>query len=374
MLTRTEKTAALELGTGIRVINAILDERPNGDIILRGSIDPMTLHNLKTDDYQREVLAGSGTGGHRKSKLRKGVEAGVTLPEIELGMRGSNVSFSGKTAVLNDSVYIIDGLQRVSTVLMYMADLQAAGKSLKEGSATNPLAATIHFNTTKEWEKQRFADLNQLRTPVSPNVMLRNMRDQHPALLTLYGLTHNEPGFAMYRRVCWNQRMNKSELITAASMVRAAKALHIAVHDRLANTGKGPSQGGDASVLKSPPMLDRVAKEIGLANFRENLRNFFELIDSCYGIRNVEFGQLQAHLRTNFMMTLGRFIANNPSLWSEDGKRFFVDSKTRQRFSSFPINDPEIRRLCSAGTMAMPSLYRHLLDHMNKGMKKHKLQ
>ncbi len=367
MLTRTERNTSAQIGSAIKMTNAALEEKANGDLILRGSITPETLHHLRTDDYQREVLAVSGG---KKSKLRRGVEAGVTLPDIELGMRGQNVSFTGKTALLHDPVYIIDGLQRVSAMLAHMADKQAAGDTV----LPNQLGATVHFGTTKEWEKQRFADLNQLRTPVSPNVMLRNMRDKHPSVLTLYGLTYNEPGFALYRRACWNQRMNKGELLSAAGLVRTAMALHRAQADTVANTGKGPSRGADQSVTKAPIMMDRVAKEVGLANFRDNVRKFFELVDSCWGIRNVEYAQLQAHLRNNFLVTLASFITRNPSFWDDDYKCFFVDAKTRQRFSSFPIQDPEIRRLCSAGTMVVPTLYAHILNHMNKGKSKHKLR
>lgn len=372
MLTKTPAAPAAQTathsGSVIRVLGAQLVERENGDIFLRGAIDPATLHNLKTDDYQREVLAGK-----RKSKIRKALEDGVLLPDIELGMRGQNVNLGGKNAILNDPVYIIDGLQRVSAVLLHLADLQAAGKSLKDASPTAMLNATIYFKTTKEWEKQRFSDLNQQRTPVAPSVMLRNMRDVHPSLLTLYGLSVNEPGFALYRRVCWTQKMAKTELITGATMVRTAMTLHRAVHDKLANTGRGSSKGGDASVLKNPPYLDRIAKEIGLSNFRENMRQFFEILDACWGVRNVQYGQLQTHLRTNFLMMLAFFISRNDVFWDAEHKRFTIDARNRQRMQTFPIYDPEVRRLGSAGTMAMQSLYNLFLMHMNKGRSKHRL-
>jgi hypothetical protein len=349
---------------GVKVLNCALEERPNGDLILRGSIATESLANLKTDDYQREVLA---TGHGKKSRLRKGVEEGVTLPDIELGMRGENVSFKGTGAILNDPVFIIDGLQRVSALIVHMGDGGAGSIT-----STNPLGATIHFNSTKEWEKQRFADLNSLRTPVSPNVMLRNMRDKHPGVLTLYGLSHNDPAFALFRRVCWAQRMTKGELISASSMVRASTSLHRHVVERTSNLGPKATMGGDKSLTRAPAILDRIAKDIGLNNLRENIKSFYELMDACWGVRVVEFTAPQAHLRSNFITTLGSFLSRNSSLWTEESqRRLHVDSKTRHRLAVFPIADPEIRRLCSAGTMVLPTLYAYLLNHMNKGKSKH---
>lgn len=355
----------------IRVLNAALEERSNGDIIIRGSIAADCLQHLKTDDYQREVLAPIGG---KKSKLQRGVESGVTLPDIELGMRGQQFTSRGNVITLHGAVYIIDGLQRVSALLAHMeTDKDAA-------TDTDPLGATIHLATTKEWEKSRFADLNQLRTPVSPNIILRNMRDKHPSVLTLYGLSMRDADFALYERVCWNQRMTRSELITASVMVRAARGIHSHIITKLANAGtSGKNYVGNvglnsgevgratsASVGRAPMLLDRVAAEVGLQNYRANIKDYFELVDVCYGIRTVEYNQVSTHLRGNFISVLAEFLSRNQRLW-KDGKRMNVDAKTRNRLKSFPINDPEIRRLCSAGSMVLPTLYTYLLNHMNKG-------
>jgi len=358
----------------IRVINGSLEEREGGTIILRGVLDTDTLSRLKTDDYQREVLSNTGMGGKRSSKLQRGIANGVTLPDIELGMRGQHFETKGKTTILHDAVYIIDGLQRVSAMLLQMAKLQEEGKE-EMIEALNPLGATIHFNSTKEWEKQRFADLNQLRTPVSPNVLLRNSRDKHPSVLTAYGLTFNDPSFALYRRVCWNQRMGKGELLTASSLLRTAMALHRTQADGVTNSGKGPARLTSSGAATMSSLLDRVAKEVGLANFRQNIHDIFDLIDSCWGIRSVQIGAAHSHLRNNFLMTLAFFISRNAELWKDgDQKRMFVDTKTRQRLATFPIHDPEIRRLASGGTMVTPILYNYLLEHMNKGKSKHRLR
>lgn len=356
---------------GIKVLNAALEERGNGALILRGSISPESLRLLRKDDYQREVLAESG--GRRTSRLRKGIEAGVTLPDIELGMRGQNFSSRGSTVVLHDPVYIIDGLQRVSAMTAFMEE---GG----EVSNTNPLGATVHFSTNKEWEKERFAALNQLRTPVSPNVMLRNSKDAHPSVLTLYGLSTNEPGFALYERVCWNQRMAKNDLVSAMALLRAATGLHKHIIDDTLGDGIREAKIAGAQVYvtnsrnRGPVTLDRVAKSVGLNNFRANVRDFFDLIDECWGIRTIEYGEATGHLRGNFISTLSSFLSKNEMLWDAARKRFHLDAKTKARLKSFPVNDPEIRRLSSAGTMVLPTLYMHLLTHMNKGKSKHKFK
>lgn len=173
--------------------------------------------------------------------------------------------------------------------------------------------------------------------------------------------------------------MKQSELLSASAVMRAALALHRHVVERTSTTlrpkkagivpmpDRGNTTGGkNRSVLS----MDNVAKEIGLNNFRENTKDFFDTIDECWGIRSIEYGEAQGHLKGNFLMVLGGFMSKNPQLWSADGKRLKIDSKTLARLKTFPVNDPEIRRLSAAGTMVLPTLYEYLLRHMNKGNKK----
>lgn len=360
----------------IKVVNAALEEASDGSVVLRGTLAMESLPHLRVDDYQREVLAKSGSGGRKTSKIRKGIESGARMPTIELGMRGQNFTSSGRTFVLHDPTYIVDGLQRVSAMLQYIEDHQ--GKP----NGALPLGAEIHFKTNKQLEKERFAALNgSLRTPVSPNVLLRNMREQHPALLTIYGLSMRDKDFALYERVTWNQRMKQSELLTAMSVVKAALNLHRSTVERTksgsqrANRVQGPAASGETDKYKAISVLDRVAREIGLQTFRENIKDFFNLIDECWGIRNIEYGEAQGHLRSNFLTVLGSFISNNVQLWEdEDQHSMKIDKWTRDRLKSFPVNDPEIRRLSAAGTMVIPTLYNYLLNHMNKHKHKNKFK
>jgi len=354
--------------TGIKLTNSALEEAPSGALILRGTLSTESLKNLKVDDYQREVLARSGSGGRGPSRIRKGIEAGSRLPDIELGMRGEDFSASGKTVVLNDPVYIVDGLQRVTALIDH---IEEHGNP----NGAQPLGATIYLNTTRQSEKDRFTILNGPgRTPVSPGVILRNLRDKHPSVLTLYGLSKSDPSFALYQRVSWDQRMKQQEILKALLLVKSALNLHSGIHKRIL-TEKGAAKRDETRIKdnKGAATLDRIAKEIGLQNFRENVKDFFDLLDKCYGIRNIEYGEAQGHLRGNFLMTLGTFIANNAQLWDSNGRRIKIDTKTMDRFRTFPVDDPEIRRLCSAGAgMILPLLYRYLLDHMNKHRSKNR--
>jgi len=354
----------------VKIINGALEETPSGDVILRGTIAVESLKSLKTDEYQREVLSRSGRGGAGPSRLMKGIQSGVRLPDIELGMRGQNFTSHGKTFVLHDPVYIIDGLQRVTALIEHIEEHGSP-------NGAQPLGAMIQFRTTKQSEKERFGILNGPgRTPVSPGVLLRNIRDKHPSILTLYGLSKSDTSFALYGRVCWDQRMKQQEILKAMLLVKSALSIHSGIHRRIIlEHGAAKRDESKAADNKGAAMLDRVAKEIGLQNFRENVKDFFELIDECYGIRSIEYGEAQGHLRGVFLSVLGTFFANNKQLWNAEGKRIRVDNKTRERFKSFAINDPEIRRLCGAGsTSTEPILYRYLLNHMNKHKSKNRFE
>jgi hypothetical protein len=352
--------------SGVKILNAAIEERPDGAIILRGTLSPESLRSLRADDYQREVLSKTGAGGGRPSRIRQGIEDGSALPDIELGMRGQNFTTTGKSVVLHDPVYIIDGLQRVNAMLEHMSEHD------NKPNGAIPLGAAIHFDTTKEWENERFTILNKLRTPVAPAVLLRNMREQHPALLTLYGLSKADASFVLYERVCWDQRMKQQEIIAAPALVKAAMALHRHVMERTVSArGKAnltqKVTAGERGAGRSIGIIDRVAKDIGLQNFRDNVKDYFKIIDECWGIRTIEYGEAQGHLRGNFLMTLGTFLSRNEVLWDERGRRLKVDTKTLAKLRSFPINDPEIRRLCAAGAVSViPLLYNYLLEHMNK--------
>jgi hypothetical protein len=98
--------------TSVKVINAALDEvNIQGDgnqIVLRGVLDNDSLDLLQVSEYQREILP--------QSKIMDLIDAMKTgrVPDVELGMRGGDYREKDGVFYLQDSVHIIDGLQRIS--------------------------------------------------------------------------------------------------------------------------------------------------------------------------------------------------------------------------------------------------------------------
>ena len=329
----------------IIILNAAVDEH-EGKTVLRGVISRHCLGDLLVDDYQREKLPISS-----RANIREALEAGEQLPDVELGMRGETCSLVQEdgmnTITLHDPVYLIDGLQRRETILEYLA---------QNCDAPVRLGALIHFGTTKPWERERFYKLNKHRIAVSPNVLLRNMREDNVVLTMLWGLTHTERTFVMCERVQWGQNMARAELMSASTLVRLAGLLH---SHRL--------PGRSSTVTDVVVALNSHLDQFGIQAMRENLRTFFGLIDECWNIRKVHF-KGAAYLKSGFMTAFARVLSDHIDFWRQpDDKRLFIDAPLRRKIGKFPIDDPEILRLAGAGGMAREHLYLLLRDHINSG-------
>jgi hypothetical protein len=332
----------------VKLTNAGLDDR-GGEIVAHGWLDLDSMNLLRIDDYQREVLASVTK---KKKSLAGAIEDGVRLPDIMLGMRGQRMKFPKGTSVceLLDNTYIVDGLQRIFALKAYAEKYPDQAHKLRIG-------AEVRFGTTRESEKDLFEILNTRRTPVSPNVIMRNLRDKHPGILTMYGLTHTDENFALYKRVSWNQRMNRGELITAMTFAKAVRSLFV--------SGRGEN------VSTICQFADKAAKESTLAVFRSDIVEFFEVIDQCWGIRSIEYAKPATHLKGNFLTMLGAVFKDHANFWN--GKKLVVSADLKRKMRTFPIADPEITRLCSSGTMAVPFLGKLFVDHINKGKREHRL-
>ena len=345
------KNSALAADRSVKLINAGLNERADGEITAHGWLDIESMKALRVDDYQREVM---GATSGRKTSLRSAVEKGANLPDIMIGMRGERFDTKGQTMTLQDRCYIIDGLQRVAAMLHYADANPEEAKGLRIG-------AEVRFGTDKEKEKELFLVVNTSRIPVSPNVILRNLRTDHQSILTLYGLSKNEPKFAFYGRISWNQRMARQELLTALILTKVARSLH---------SHSGGVGGERAHYLGS--QLDEIAKEFTLSKFRKNIIEFFNVVDECFGIRSVQYREVSPQLKGNFLSTLARVFATHSNFWN-DGS-LVVDAPTKRKLAAFPINDPGVIRLAGAGNTALPILYSMLVDHLNKGRKLNRLK
>lgn len=357
--------------TEIKIIHGALDEHEDGSIVLRGVVAPECLHHLLVDDYQREVLRPVASTRGKQSPIKTAVVAGAPLPDVELGMRGLRCDSNGSTFTLKDPVYIIDGLQRISTVRDYN-DLNP------EEPTKTQIGAMVHFGTTKEYEKERFTLLNTSRTPMSPNVILRNVRDRHPTILTLYGLCNNDKDFPLYGRVSWQQNSARGQLITALILARTALMLHkhIPSSNPKAPLRTGSLGGvGSVKVTSVAAALDNLIKGAGgLRQFRENVKTYFETIDECFGLQTIEYRELAVQTKGNFLMVLASVMSAHGNFWTDDSRTILkIDADMKRRLKKLPIHDPGVARLAAAGGAVGPTLFNIFVEHLNKGRSRHRL-
>lgn len=327
----------------VRLQLASLDDKGE-EVVAHGWLDIEAINNLHVAGYQREVL----TVTNKKSPLRRAVENGVRLPDVMLGMRGDSFSARGETMTLENDVYIVDGLQRLSALKKFAEDYPEEAKKIRIG-------AEVRFNTTNEKEVELFTALNVHRRAMSPNVILRNARNKHFAVANLYGLSESDKNFAAHKRVSWNQQMHRGELFTALVYAKVAMTLH-----RHMSTG-----GRNVHVASYvPETLDRMSTAAGLFNFRNNVFNYFKLLDEVWGLRGVNYQDKATHVRSNFVIQLAGVLADHEEFW--DGNKLVLDPWVKAKLRSFPVDDPTIARMASGGVSVGELLRRMMIDHFNK--------
>lgn len=329
----------------IKLTHAALDEVAGGSIILRGVVDPASIPDILVPAYQREIFSFS--------KLSDLVEAlknsNSGVPDIYLGMRGGDVMERNGVFYLQDDTFVVDGLQRMS----------AARRVFELGGAPR-LGAMVYFNTTEKWEKDMFHKLNCSRSRVSPNVILRNMKDDNKAMDALYGLCL-DTSFVMKGRVSWAQLMKRDELISAATLVKVVALLHTRIQ---------PGKTNQVSYLA--PALEKVMTSIGRNTFRANIKVFFEVIDEAFGIKRIAYRDAAVYMRANFLFCLADIFALYPEhFW--DGYQLVVEKDWRRKLSQFPLTDPNIAKMASACGSARDVLRIMLIEHLNSGKRSKRL-
>lgn len=329
----------------VKLFNAALDDATDSPagVVLRGALDLGSLHHLLRDDYQREAQPLTA-----QWRILDALQKRTRLPDVDLGMRGEEFTTRDGSFFLKDPTYIIDGVQRISTIIHFVN--------------TNPgvdvrIGATVHLNTTKEWERERFHRLNNWRSKLSPNILLRNMRESNAGVLMLYGISTNDKVFPLRGRVSWNQRMTKGELTTALTFAKTVAYLHghkVSSHrNNVEEIGIG---------------LQKLVDVVGIQALRENIRTFFDLIDTCWGIKSVQYKESAIYMRGQFLFVLARLLSDHYDFWQDDAeKRLFVGADLRRKIAQFPIHDPEVVRLAGSSGAARQILYILLRDHINKG-------
>jgi hypothetical protein len=332
--------------SSIRVYNAAMDVDEDRDsIILRGVLDASSLRHLQVADYQREIMPLASI-----AKLADAYKTG-TVPDGELGMRGDAVRERNGAMYLHDPVYIIDGLQRVT----------AAMHAAQQYDIVPRFGATIHLNTNEEWERERFKILNSNRSAVSPNVMLRNMRYDHPSLEMLYALSKENKRFVLHDRVSWNQRMSRTELLTARSLLLSTTFLHQHV-----------SHARSSSIQAASYALDRIMDKIGMHTLRTNILTFYSFVDNAWGVRTVAYRSTASYMRQTFLQMLGQVFARHTNFW--DGSKLVIPAPLARKISTYPVYDPWVVQMASASGKSRDALYLDMVDHINKGKRTGKLQ
>jgi hypothetical protein len=324
-------------------------------------IDDLTQPNrLRVDSYQREVLTAS-------TSLDKAVVEGKTFPAIVLGVRSLNYHNDGPDMLLKDMVFIIDGLQRVSAIRKYAeAEPEKAQKIL--------LGAELRFGTTFEKEKHLFHVLNAHRTAVSPNVLLRNLRDKYKVLATLYGLSTNDAQSPLFSKVQWGQRAATNEIISANIIVRSLLGLYQHVSTAAYSNPRMRTGAAKRGVENHAHALENKSKVIGLESFRRNLVVMFELIDEIWGFRHIEQNHPRPYLKYSFLLGLCMLLSEHVEFWK--GHKLVVPAHIRKRLAAFPFTREDIAMLLrgTAGSGSGTAVADILIRHVNRGKSSRKLQ
>jgi hypothetical protein len=330
----------------IRMVAGALDDE-SGDPILRGVLDPATLHRLRVDYYQRERLQDK-----KILAIAEALTHNRAVPDVQLGMRGGNIDERDGAFYLLDPVYIIDGLQRVSAAVTVVG----AGGSPR-------LGALVHFNTNAQLEHDRFDTLNMTQTRLSPNIMVRNERGRNAAVNLLFQLSQDS-SFVLYNRVSWAQIMQRHCLVTGLSFVRVAAILHSSVTPGIGLLDTRHRQLTDALLA----CLTNFPRK----RFRDNVISFWSTINECFKINDIHFVDRAPAIKGNFLFAIARVFAEHTAFWS-DGQ-FFVEKDLRSKIASFPMSDPTITMLCAAsGGSARAALYGHIVDFINSGKRTKRL-
>jgi hypothetical protein len=323
----------------IRIIAGALDDC-EGNTVLRGVVCAESLERLKVADYQREVLPDA-----KIVDLADVMIANERLPDIELGMRGDAFEIlEDDSILLKDAVYIIDGLQRVS-----------AGRMLVNNSLATPrLGCLIHFSTTEQWERERFRKLNLLRTKLSASVILRNMREENGAVGALWHLSEEERTSPIYGRVCWQQRMSGSQLITAVQLLKTTGRI---------NARFGPGRTVRAEDLAKA--LEKTMGNMGEKAFVGNVRRFYNTIDECFSLRRRTMRSGITCLRDTFLQAFAWVLSSHQDFWQ--GNELVVPRSFITKIKLYKINDPEVVRLAGSGGQAWVTLATGMVEHFNSG-------
>lgn len=332
----------------VKVQNGALDEH-NGNIILRGVIDPSSFGAIQVDWYQREQRAVSKLKG-----MIAALKAGKQLPDIEIGVRGGDYTERSGNFFITPHCYVVDGLQRLTACIRVITE---------NPQAVVRLGAMFHFNTNAKWERDRFEATNGGdggRIAVSPNVLLRNSADSSQTVATLIKMCANDKEFVLRGKVSWGQNKGRTELLTALTVLKTIGHLH---------SHFGPGKSNRYSELMRA--CDKTIVVVGVTTWRANVREFFGLVDQAFGISQIRYVDLAPQIKFGFLRTLAQVLADHSTFWVDS--KLAIDRRDYEKLRGFKIADPGIVALIGSGGGVNPMLYRELVNHMNSGRRTNRL-
>lgn len=313
-------------------------------LVIRGVIDPASLPQILTPVYQREILADG------KVDVLKTAIKTSRVPDIDLGMRGFNVTELGDGRfLLQDDVYVIDGLQR-----------STAAKRLFAEGTTPHLGAMVHVGTNEDWERKRFQALNVGQTGLHSNVILRNLAEENPSAKLVYTMTLSKT-FVLHDKVCWGQNMRRNDLISAVLFYKVIGRLH---------SHLGPGRSDPRSLASSgiPKIISTVTGRV----FQSNVNTFFTFLNEAYDVLDVAYRQHAIALKASFLIALAGVISDHEDFW--DGNKLVISADLRRKLATFPLLDPHVKGLAGSAGTAIQMLEMMLQQHIDSGKRTRRLK
>lgn len=339
--------------TQVRITNGAFASTLEGEIVLRGTIDNSSLDALRLDNYQRKQLAPNLIAA-----MMLGME-GTLVNDIVTAQRSGDYKMVAEdkdkeTYLLPGPIYIVDGQQRVAAVRGLLAMNKHA-----------TIGGTIHFNTTEKWERTKFYHLNRLQHRCSPNVLMRNKSRDYPFLHLLVSLTHNHE-CPLIDRVCWEQRVEKRDLITGLMFLQSVVTLHAHF---------GPSRSGKTIVPNESVLVNNLlvlSAKVGQARMRDNINMFYLMIDKLWTLRNLPSTFRATHLKGGFLTTLARVMSDHRNFW--DNYKLVIPSDLQKKIGTLPLKDDQFAAMAGSNSRGSRMiLYPAILKHLNSGKRINKL-
>lgn len=312
--------------------------------VIRGELEPETLLGLEVDWYQRGKVSAS-----KIRDLMEGIKKGAeNIPDITIGMRGTGYDITNTDVMLNDRVFIIDGLQRWTACIM-----------LLDKGIMPLLGAKVFLPTDINFELMMFRELNSKRTSMAASVLLRNEKEFSRVAGTLWGISR-DPAFALANRIAWDQQVERKlggQLLRGITMLDIVAFLHGHIQSI-----SGFNRGG---ALKRLYGLEKHIDNVGLQQARTNLIKFFDVVDEVWGIRDAQIKYSETFMTPGWLTTLARVFSDHREFWRENelsvGVSYIRDLK-RIRWT-----DPKLEALARGTSTGLDMLKTSFVEIINKG-------